>query len=123
MVYTEKNSLYSCTRNQLFCLVRTGANFAILVEMTNFKFSKKNKESKLIDGQILSGACIRHNQKTTLRLWSTRAKFILIKVGLKELLTKINFSLHSEKVINTEDILFTAEFCKNSIAILIEFNC
>ena len=37
-----------CTRNQLFCLVRTGANFAILVEMTKFKFSKKNKESKLI---------------------------------------------------------------------------
>ena len=46
--YTEKNSLYTCTRNQLFCLVRTGANFAILVEMTKYKFSKKNKESKLI---------------------------------------------------------------------------
>ena len=46
--YTEKNSLYPCTRNQLFCLVRTGANFAILDEMTKFKFSKKNKESKLI---------------------------------------------------------------------------
>ena len=36
-----------CTRI-LFCLVRTGANFAILVEMKKFKFSKKNKESKLI---------------------------------------------------------------------------
>ena len=36
-----------CTRI-LFCLVRTGANFAILVEMTKFKLSKKNKESKLI---------------------------------------------------------------------------
>ena len=32
----------------LFCLVRTGANFAILVQMTKFKFSKKNKERKLI---------------------------------------------------------------------------
>ena len=32
----------------LFCLVRTGANFAILVEMKKIKFSKKNKESKLI---------------------------------------------------------------------------
>ena len=36
-----------CTR-VLFCIVRTGTNFAILVEMTKFKFSKKNKESKLI---------------------------------------------------------------------------
>ena len=36
-----------CTRI-LFCLVRTGANFAILVEMIKFKFSKKNKENKLI---------------------------------------------------------------------------
>ena len=36
-----------------------------------------------------------HNQKTTLR----------------------------EKVINTENIIFTAEFFNNSIAILIEFNC
>ena len=53
----------------------------------------------------------------------TGAKFILIKVGLKELLTKINFCLHSEKVINTEDILFTTKFCNNSITILIEFNC
>ena len=45
-------------------------------------------------------------------------------MGLKELLTKIKkICLHSEKVINTEDILFTAEFCNNSIAILIEFNC
>ena len=44
-------------------------------------------------------------------------------MGLKELLTKINVCLHSEKVINTEDILFTAEFCNNRIAILIEFNC
>ena len=45
-------------------------------------------------------------------------------MGLKELLTKINFCLHREKVINTEDIneetitntediLFTAEFCNN----------
>ena len=48
---------------------------------------------------------------------------MLIKVGLQELLTQINFCSHSEKVINTEDILFTAEFCDNSIAILIEFNC
>ena len=46
--YTEKNSLYPCTRNQLCCLVRTGANCSILDEMTKFKFSKKNKESKLI---------------------------------------------------------------------------
>ena len=35
-------------KNQLFCLVRAGANFAILVEMTKFKFSKENKESELI---------------------------------------------------------------------------
>ena len=83
-IYTEKNSLYPCTRNQIFCLVWTGANFAILVEMTKFKFSKKTKKAGWFDGQILSGACIKHNQKTTLRLWSTRAKFILIKVGLKE---------------------------------------
>ena len=38
-------------------------------------------------------------------------------MGLKELLTKINFCLHSEKVINTEDILFKAESCNNNIAI------
>ena len=43
--YTPKK--IPCTRI-LFCLVRRGANFAILVEMTKFKFSKKNKESKLI---------------------------------------------------------------------------
>ena len=48
---------------------------------------------------------------------------MLIKVGPKELLTKINIFLHSKKIINTEDILFTAEFCNNSIEILIEFNC
>ena len=46
-----------------------------------------------------------------------------MKVDFKELLTKINFCLHSEKVINTEDILFTAELCHDSIAILIEINC
>ena len=47
----------------------------------------------------------------------------MIKVGLKELLTKINICLHSENEINTEDILFTPNFYNNSIAILIEFNC
>ena len=43
--YTEKNSLYTGTRNQLFCLVRTGANFAILVEITKFKFIRKTKKA------------------------------------------------------------------------------
>ena len=69
---------------------------------------RKTKKASWFDGQILSGACIKHNQNTTLSLWSTRAKFILIKVGLNELLTKINFFLYSEKVRNTEGILFTA---------------
>ena len=71
--YRSKKSIltFLSMLNQLFCLVRTGANFAIVVEMTKFKFIRKTKKASWFDGQILSGARIKHNQKTTLRLWST----------------------------------------------------